>query len=88
MTPFPARLVDPRAGRRPAPSRGPRPVQVCPGGCGHTVPAEVVACKKCWYRLPEHLRQILHTLCRRYTARPVAVTLAAEWFRQQRQVAS
>lgn len=85
---YTARLVDPRAGRRPAPSRGPRPIQACPGGCGHQVAIELITCRRCWYRLPEHLRQILHAMCRRYAARAIAVTLAAEWFRQQRQVAS
>jgi hypothetical protein len=79
--------ADPRAGRPPAPTRGPRPVQPCPGRCGHQVPVELITCRRCWYRLPERMRVAIHSLWRRTPrgrraaiARAAAVAAARYWF--------
>jgi hypothetical protein len=85
-----ALLIDPRAGRRPAPTGGPRPAQACPGGCGHQVPVELICCRRCWYTLPERMRVAIHSLWRRTPrgrraaiARTAAIAAARYWFRRQ-----
>lgn len=84
MSPQTALSADPRAARRPAPTHGPRPVQPCPGGCGHQVPVELISCRRCWYRLPLPLRQAIHTACRRAAAsRAAAIAVARDWYRRQ-----
>jgi hypothetical protein len=86
-----ALAADPRAGRRPAPTHGPRPAQACPGRCGHQVPVELICCRTCWYRLPLGLRQVIHAICCRSTtnrrraaiAQAAAIAAARYWFRRQ-----
>lgn len=35
----------------------PRRGKDCPGGCGReNVPSHLVACRRCWFRLPKSLR--------------------------------
>lgn len=76
--------LDLRAGRRPAPTHGPRPIQDCPGGCGHQVAVELISCRSCWYRLPLALRQSIHARCRRAAAsRAAAVLVVRAWFRRE-----
>lgn len=50
-------------GRRPAPASGERPAHNCPGGCGRTVPVELFACRRCWYRMPLFLRRWITSTC-------------------------
>lgn len=54
----------------------------CPGGCGQQVRYAHFACKSCWFRLPEPLRQAIRdSFKRRTTRRSVALYDAMEWFR-------
>lgn len=63
----------------------------CPGDCGRQVPRHQLACRDCWWRLPEPLR---HRVTAAYTARRrnpsddsraaehrQAMTVAIAWYR-------
>lgn len=60
----------------------------CPGGCGFEVPQHQLACKRCWFKLPKHLRDDVNAAYRRRASDPVAhrraLVAALSWYRDNR----
>jgi hypothetical protein len=57
----------------------------CPGDCGAQVPRRQLACKPCWFRLPQPLRDAVNGSYRRRLADPTphrrALRAAMFWYR-------
>lgn len=62
----------------------------CPGGCGAAVPSDLLACKACWYRLPQPYRDETWAAWRVRREDPRrhrnAVTAAITWYRDQDRI--
>lgn len=62
------------------------PTHHCPGGCGGQVAFEMLACSRCWFRLPVALRRALNFCYPRRQIRPAAWedarTACLAWYRQ------
>lgn len=55
----------------------------CPGGCGASIVRRHLACRSCWYLLPEPLRRaVTHPGAR---SRLVGVSEALSWYRNYRE---
>lgn len=52
----------------------------CPGGCGRDVGASKLACRDCWYEVPEPLRRAVTTARPRTPAAVDAVRAVFRWF--------
>lgn len=50
----------------------------CPGGCGADVRRHLLACRDCWARLPDELRQAVN---RRGPGHVEALSDALTWYR-------
>lgn len=48
----------------------------CPGGCGNPVPRAQLACRPCWFRLPDPLR---NDIWRAWRLRPHDAGVAHQW---------
>ena len=53
----------------------------CPGGCSATVASHKFACRRCWYRLPQQLRDPIRASYRSDPhAHMIAMTDAMDWY--------
>lgn len=53
----------------------------CPGGCGVRVGHDHLACRDCWYRLPQEIRQRVSNSFRHNNDRHrAALQTAVEWY--------
>jgi hypothetical protein len=55
----------------------------CPGGCGTPVARARLACRRCWYRLPEPMRDAVNTAYHSgdRLGHRRAVAAASTWYR-------
>ena len=57
----------------------------CPGDCGAQVAHHQLACRRCWYRLPQVLREDVTNAYRRRADNPAAhraaLLAASQWYR-------
>jgi hypothetical protein len=54
----------------------------CPGGCGRSVTADKLACRACWFLLPQAMRQEVWRWYRADSTRHrQAVTAALNWYK-------
>lgn len=58
----------------------PNPPHACPGGCGESVPHNKLACRSCWWHLPEDMRGAITNA--RGGNRLAAVGEGARWLRE------
>lgn len=60
-------------------------LHACPGDCGAKVPRHQLACKPCWFRLPQELRNAVTAAyrhrVRNSTAHREALAAAMQWYR-------
>lgn len=56
----------------------------CPGDCGASVPRHQLACKPCWFRLPQGLRDAINRAYRNRQQKPrvhvLALREAMRWY--------
>ena len=57
----------------------------CPGDCGAQVPRHQLACKPCWFRLPDALRRAINGAFKRRVTEPAAhraaLAAAVRWYK-------
>lgn len=64
------------------------PLHACPGGCGSELSQRQLACRRCWFKLPKHLRvnaaYRLRTDGGDHIEHRRAVIAALSWYRDNR----